>query len=72
MKIDAANLHYRQLNEQIKAAVAAGETEFDLINVCGHRYLGCGIHTPITVRIEGIPGNDLGAFMTEVDRELKP
>lgn len=64
MKIDAANLHYRELNEQIKAAVASGETEFDLVNVRGHRYLGCGIHTPITVRIEGIPGNDLGAFMS--------
>lgn len=63
MRIDAANLHYRQLNEQIKAAVAAGETEFELVNVCGHRYLGCGIHSVITVNIEGIPGNDLGAFM---------
>ncbi|MEN6644170.1 MAG: hypothetical protein ABFE08_17160 [Armatimonadia bacterium] len=64
MKIDAQNLHYRQLNEQIKAAVAAGETEFDLINVCGHRYLGSGIHTEINVRIDGIPGNDLGSFMS--------
>ncbi len=63
MRIDAANLHYRQLNEQIKAAVAAGETQFDLANVCGHRYLGCGIHSVITVNIDGIPGNDLGAFM---------
>lgn len=64
MRIDAQNLHYRQLNEQIKAAVAAGETEFDLINVCGHRYLGSGIHTEINVRIDGIPGNDLGSFMS--------
>ncbi|MEN6302105.1 MAG: hypothetical protein ABFD96_05230 [Armatimonadia bacterium] len=64
MKIDAQNLHYRQLNEQIKAAVAAGETEFDLINGCGHRYLGSGIHTEINVRIDGIPGNDLGSFMS--------
>lgn len=64
MRIDAADLHYRQLNEQIKAAVATGETEFDLVNVCGHRYLGCGIHKVINIRIEGIPGNDLGAFMS--------
>jgi glutamate synthase domain-containing protein 3 len=63
MRIDAANLHYRELNEQIKAAVAAGETEFDLAHVCGHRYLGCGIHSVITVNLDGIPGNDLGAFM---------
>lgn len=64
MRIDAANLHYRELNEQIKCAVAEGETQFDLVNICGHRYLGCGIHTPIEVRIDGIPGNDLGAFMS--------
>jgi len=63
MKIDAANLHYRELNERIKAAVAAGETQFELVNVCGHRYLGCGIHSVITVNVDGIPGNDLGAFM---------
>jgi glutamate synthase domain-containing protein 3 len=64
MRIDASGLHYRQLNEQIKAAVAEGETEFDLENVCGHRYIGSGIDKPITLRIEGIPGNDLGAFMS--------
>lgn len=64
MKIDASGLHYRQLNEQIKAAVAEGETEFDLVNVCGHRYLGSGIATPINIRLDGVPGNDLGAFMS--------
>lgn len=64
MRIDAAGLHYRQLNEQIKAAAAAGETEFELVNVCGHRYIGCGMDKPVTIRIEGIPGNDLGAFMS--------
>lgn len=64
MKIDAAGLHYRQLNEQIKAAAEQGETEFDLVNICGHRYIGCGIDKQIRIRIEGIPGNDLGAFMS--------
>lgn len=64
MKIDATNLHYRQLNEQIKSAAAAGERHFHLANICGHRYLGCGMHTPVTIDIDGIPGNDLGAFMS--------
>lgn len=64
MKIDASGLHYRQLNEQIKAAVAAGETSVELVNVCGHRYLGSGIATPVEIRVDGIPGNDLGAFMS--------
>jgi len=64
MKIDAAGLHYRQLNEQIKAAAAAGETDFELSNICGHRYIGCGIDKPINIHIDGIPGNDLAAFMS--------
>lgn len=64
MRIDASQLHYRQLNQQIKAAVAEGETEFEVVNVCGHRYLGSGIDQPVNIRIEGIPGNDLGAFMS--------
>jgi len=63
MRIDATGLHYRQLNDTIKAAIAQGETEFDLVNVVGHRYIGCGIAAPVTIRIEGIPGNDLAAFM---------
>lgn len=64
MRIDATNLHYRQLNEQVKAAVAEGETEFELDNLCGHRYIGCGINVPVTMRLNGIPGNDLGSFMS--------
>ncbi len=64
MKIDASTLHYRELNAQIKAGVAAGETAFDLVNICGHRYIGCGIDQAIDIHIDGIPGNDLGAFMS--------
>jgi len=64
MTIDAAGLHYRELNGRIKAAVAEGETDFELVNVCGHRYLGCGINQPISIRIQGVPGNDLAAFMS--------
>jgi glutamate synthase domain-containing protein 3 len=63
MTIDASGLHYRQLNEQIKAAVAAGETVIDLVNVCGHRYIGAGIDRAVDISIDGIPGNDMGAFM---------
>jgi len=63
MKIDATGLHYRQLNETIKQAIGEGETQFELVNVCGHRYIGCGVDKPVDIRIEGIPGNDLAAFM---------
>ena len=64
MKIDASGLHYRELNERIKAAAAQGESDFELTNICGHRYIGCGIDKPINIRIDGIPGNDLAAFMS--------
>jgi glutamate synthase domain-containing protein 3 len=64
MKIDAQGLHYRQLNEQIKAAVAAGETDLEVVNVLGHRYIGAGINQVVNIRLEGIPGNDLGSFMS--------
>ena len=64
MTIDASGLHYRELNARIKAAVAEGEMEFALTNICGHRYIGCGIDRPVNIRIDGIPGNDLGAFMS--------
>ncbi len=63
MRIDAAPLHYRELNEQIKQAAAKGERQFELINVCGHRYIGCGLQADVTIKVQGIPGNDLGAFM---------
>ncbi len=64
MRIDATGLHYRELNQQIRTAVEAGETDFELYNVCGHRYIGCGLDTPIDIRIYGIPGNDLASFMS--------
>jgi glutamate synthase domain-containing protein 3 len=64
MTIDASGLDHRTFNEKIKAALAAGEKELDLINVCGHRYIGCGIIGDATLRIQGIPGNDLAAFMS--------
>ncbi|MDZ7837579.1 MAG: hypothetical protein U5N58_06300 [Actinomycetota bacterium] len=37
--------------------------KIELTDVCGHRYIGVGIKGQINMRIQGIPGNDLGAFM---------
>lgn len=64
MTIDASGLSHRAFNEAIKAALAAGERELDLVNVCGHRYIGCGVKGDATLRISGVPGNDLAAFMS--------
>jgi len=63
MRIDARDMHYRELNERIREAVASGETSFELVNVNGQRYIGDGLRGEIEIAIAGVPGNDLGAFM---------
>ena len=63
MRIDAAGLGYRDLNEKIHSAVAGGEEEIILTNVNGQRYICAGVKGRVRLRIEGLPGNDLGAFM---------
>jgi glutamate synthase domain-containing protein 3 len=63
VRIDAANLHYRDLNRRIRTAAADGETAFELVNVNGQRYIADGIHGDLRIDIRGVPGNDLGAFM---------
>jgi len=62
-EIDAKHLHYRDLNEQIHHAIRHGVREILLRNVNGQRYIGDGVRGSIKIRIEGVPGNDLAAFM---------
>ncbi|MBT1074378.1 hypothetical protein [Geobacter grbiciae] len=62
-KIDAQGLYYRDLNQKIRKAVAAGATEIVLDNVNGQYFIGDGINRPVTITINGVPGNDLAAFM---------
>ncbi|MBC7131012.1 hypothetical protein H5T51_07345 [Candidatus Bathyarchaeota archaeon] len=61
--IDAKGLHYRELNRKIKDAVARGVEEILLKNVNGQRYIGTGLKSNVKIVIEGVPGNDLAAFM---------
>ena len=62
--MSAAGLSYRQLNEQVRAAIRSGATEITLGDVIGHRYIGTGIHAPgVTIHVNGVPGEDLGAFL---------
>jgi glutamate synthase domain-containing protein 3 len=63
MEINAKNLHYRDLNEQIHQAIQKGARDLLLQNVNGQRYIGDGIRGKIKIQIEGVPGNDLAAFM---------
>lgn len=63
MKINAKGVYYRQLNEQIKEAVENGETEIELDNVNGQRYLGTNLNKPVHITVNGVPGNDMAVFM---------
>lgn len=62
-EIDAKGIYYKQLNERIRHVLNNGENEVLLKNVNGQRYIGGGLKTNSKITIEGVPGNDLAAFM---------
>jgi glutamate synthase domain-containing protein 3 len=62
-EIDAKDIHYRQVNEMLRAAIARGEEEIVLRNINGQRYLAAGVSAQVKIDIYGTPGLDLGAFM---------
>jgi glutamate synthase domain-containing protein 3 len=62
--IDSKGVYYRTLNEQIREEIEHGATDVQLDNVIGQRYIGTGLAYPaVTVTVNGVPGNDLAAFM---------
>ncbi len=63
--IDATSLHYRELNDALRESIASGATKVTLTGVGGQRYICAGFTAddPVEVVIEGVPGNDLAAFM---------
>ena len=61
--IDAKGLNYRELNRLIKDAANKGVKNIHLTNVNGQRYIGTGVNSAPKIDIDGVPGNDLGAFM---------
>lgn len=63
MKIKANGTYYRELNEQVKAFVEKGAKVIHLNQINGQRYIGSGIKQRVRIVIEGVPGNDLAAFM---------
>jgi glutamate synthase domain-containing protein 3 len=63
MRIDAKGVSYKELNELIYQAVEAKQKEIILDNVNGQRYIGAGLLAYLKIIINGVPGNDLGAFM---------
>jgi glutamate synthase domain-containing protein 3 len=61
--IDASGIYYRQLNEQIREAIAAGATEVVLNNVNSQRYIAGAVDGAIKFEINGVPGQDMCSFM---------
>ncbi len=62
-EIDAQGLHYRSLNERIREVLRAGSQRIVVKNVCGQRYIGDALGENAEIILEGVPGNDLAAFM---------
>jgi glutamate synthase domain-containing protein 3 len=65
VRIDARNLHYTPLNQQIRKAVADGVKEIVIDNVLGQRFIADGLRgDDVTITINGVPGGDLAMFMS--------
>ncbi|MDP3064008.1 MAG: hypothetical protein Q8O40_12480, partial [Chloroflexota bacterium] len=63
VEIDAAGLHYKELNARLREVVQQGVAKIKLVNVFGQRYIGTDLGKPVEIDIHGTPGNDLGSFM---------
>jgi glutamate synthase domain-containing protein 3 len=62
--IDAAGVHFRDLNQQIRNAANNGIRKLIIDSVYGHRYIGTGVYDrQIEIEVNGTPGQDLGAFL---------
>lgn len=62
--ISAKDLHYKELNENIRKILMEGYQCIKVKDVNGHRYIGAGLTFPDrALEIDGTPGNDLGVFM---------
>ena len=64
VRIDAKGMHYTPLNQKIRAAVAEGAEEIIIDNVLGQRFIGDGLRGNVKITINGVPGGDLGMFMS--------
>lgn len=61
--LDAKCVYYKQFNELIREKVREGYTDFVLENVNGQRYIGTALEGDLTFEVNGVPGQDMAAFM---------
>jgi glutamate synthase domain-containing protein 3 len=62
-KINAQDMHYRELNTLLRELDGKGAEKVEINNVYGQRYIGTDLKTKMKIDIYGTPGNDLAAFM---------
>lgn len=62
--IDAKGMHYTPLNRAIREAVSSGAVKIIIDNVMGQRFIADGLRGNVTLIINGVPGGDLGMFMS--------
>lgn len=62
--IDAQDLPYTVLNQAIRRAVAEGARTLEIDHVLGQRFIADGLRGEVTLIIRGVPGGDLGMFMS--------
>lgn len=63
--IDAKELHYTPLNQQVRKAICDGVKEIVIDNVLGQRFIADGLRGDgVTITVNGVPGGDLAMFMS--------
>ncbi len=63
VEVDAHGMYYRELNAVLRELAQRGVESIIVRGVMGQRYLGTNIQKAIRIVVDGVPGNDLGAFM---------
>ncbi len=69
-RINAENVHYKDLNILLRELNAGGVKKVEITNVYGQRYIGTNLTGKMKLDIYGTPGNDLAAFMDRPSIEV--
>ncbi len=60
--VDLGTMHFSEANKAVREALEKADA-VDVYEACAQRYLGCGITGGKSLRIFGVPGNDLACYM---------
>ena len=70
IEIDAKDIHYTPLNQQIRKTVNEGAKEITIRNIMGQRFIADGLKGDVSLILHGVAGGDLGMFMSGPDITL--